>query len=193
MKNVSVFCASSPKVDTCYFDAAEGLAEALVKAGLGVVYGGGGLGLMGALADRALALGGKVKGIIPHFMVEVEWEHKEVKDMLHVQDMAERKKMLVSESDAVVVLAGGVGTLEELFEVLSAKKLGQITHPIILVNTKGFFNPLLDMLQKMIDENFMRPEHGNLLHVVDTPDAVCEALKNLPEWSSTALEFAAVK
>ncbi|MCU4155951.1 TIGR00730 family Rossman fold protein [Carboxylicivirga sp. A043] len=193
MKNVTVFCASSPKVDEVYMNEAALLAEELVKSGYGIVYGGGAVGLMGSLANRALELNGRVKGIIPHFMVEVEWEHKGVKDMVHVEDMAERKKLLINESDAIVVLPGSVGTYEELFEVLSLKKLGQVQHPVIIVNTKGYFTPLVQALEKMIDEDFMREEHRALWHVVDSAAEVCDAIEQVPSWSADALKFAAVK
>lgn len=193
MKNVTVFCASSPKVDEEYLKEAAILAEELVKANYGIIYGGGAVGLMGSLANRALELGGRLKGIIPHFMVEVEWEHKGVKDMVHVNDMAERKKLLIGESDIVVVLPGSIGTYEELFEVLSLKKLGQVQHPVIIVNTKGYFTPLVQALEKMIDEDFMRNEHRYLWHVVDSSKDVCTAIDQLPEWSSEAIKFAAVK
>lgn len=193
MKNVTVFCASSPKVKPAYLAEAACLAEELVKANCRIVYGGGAVGLMGYLANRALELNGQVRGIIPHFMVEVEWEHKGVRDMVHVDDMAERKKLLVKDSDAIVVLAGGIGTLEELFEVLSLKKLGQITQPIILVNTGGFFDPLIKMLEKLVDEQFMRVEHKALWHVVESSGQVCQAIDELPDWHSNAIEIAAVK
>jgi uncharacterized protein (TIGR00730 family) len=193
MENVTVFCASSPKVNEDFLVEAEELAEELVANDYGIVYGGGAVGLMGRLANRALELNGRVKGVIPHFMVEVEWEHKGVSDMIHVETMAERKHKLIEESSAIVVLAGGIGTLEELFEVLSLKKLGKIRHPIIIVNTNGYFNPMIEMLESMIDENFMRQEHAALWHVVNTSGEVCEALRNLPEWSDNAIKFAAVE
>ncbi|MBR8538198.1 TIGR00730 family Rossman fold protein [Carboxylicivirga sediminis] len=193
MKNVTVFCASSPKVKQAYLAEATSLAEELVKANYRIVYGGGAVGLMGNLANRALELNGQVRGIIPHFMVEVEWEHKGVSDMVHVDDMAERKRLLVKDSDAIVVLAGGIGTLEELFEVLSLKKLGQITQPIILVNTGGFFDPLIKMLEKLVDEQFMRVEHNALWHVVESSQQVCQAIEELPAWHNNAIEIAAVK
>ncbi|MCG8582205.1 MAG: TIGR00730 family Rossman fold protein [Bacteroidales bacterium] len=193
MKNVTVFCASSPKVDQIYMDEAALLAEELVKANYGIVYGGGAVGLMGSLANRALELNGRVKGIIPHFMVEVEWEHKGVTDMMHVEDMAERKKLLINESDAIVVLPGSIGTYEELFEVLSLKKLGQVRHPVIIVNTRGYFTPLVQALEKMIDEDFMREEHRALWYVVKSSKEVCSAIEKVPEWSADAIKFAAVK
>lgn len=193
MRNITVFCASSPKVKQDYLDEASRLAEELVRANCRIVYGGGAIGLMGALANKALELNGQVRGIIPHFMVEVEWEHKGVSDMVHVHDMAERKKLLVKNSDAIVVLAGGIGTLEELFEVLSLKKLGQITQPVILINTGGFFDPLIAMLEKLVEEQFMRPEHRLLWHEVKSANEICKVIEELPAWSDNAIAFAAVK
>jgi len=193
MKRVCVFCASSPKVKQCFLDEAANLAKVLVEADYGIVYGGGAVGLMGYLANKTLELNGEIRGVIPHFMVEVEWEHKGVVDMIHVDDMAERKRLLVQDADAIVVLAGGTGTVEELFEVLSLKKLGKLQQSIIIVNTDGYYEPLLAMLQKMIDEDFMRPEHGQMWHVVDNAFEVCDALVRMPKWSADAIEFAAVK
>jgi len=193
MKKVCVFCASSPKVNPVFLKEAEDLAEQLVQSEYGIVYGGGAVGLMGRLADKTLQLKGEISGVIPHFMVEVEWEHTGVKNMIHVNDMAERKRLLVKDTSAIVVLAGGIGTLEELFEVLSLKKLGQLKQPIIIVNTDGYFNPLLQMLQVMIDESFMREEHGQMWSVVDRASDVCDVLASIPEWADNALDFAAVK
>ncbi len=193
MKKITVFCASSPKIRNEYKEEARSLAEKLVSDDYEIVYGGGATGLMGAVADRAIELNGKVTGVIPHFMVEVEWEHKGVSKMIHVADMAERKKLLIKDTSAVIVLPGGTGTIEELFEVLSLKKLGQFHQPIILVNTCGFFDPLIQLMGIMVKENFMRPEHDEMYHVVDKASDVIEALKWIPEWSKDAIKFAAVK
>lgn len=192
MRDICVFCASSAKVDQSYLDEAIILGEVLVKNGYGLKYGGGAVGSMGAVANKVLELNGRVTGVIPHFMVEVEWEHKGVENMIHVQSMAERKELLIKDVEAIVVLPGSTGTLEELFEVLSLKKLGQFTKPVILVNTNSFFNPLVDLLQKMIDENFMRKEHGELWHVVNSAKEVPDAIKSLPQWDKDAIRFAAV-
>lgn len=187
-----VFCASSTKVDGAYIEDAEKLGVILSENNIAMNYGGGAVGLMGAIANSMLQTNGRITGIIPKFMVEVEWEHKRVKDMVHVDTMAERKQLLVKDVDAVIALPGGTGTLEELFEVLSNKKLGLFTKPVILLNTKGFFNPLIEMLQKTIDENFMRPEHKELWTVVDTPEQVIPAIESSSSWSLDAFKFAAV-
>nr|WP_321406679.1 TIGR00730 family Rossman fold protein [uncultured Carboxylicivirga sp.] len=192
MGDICVFCASSAKVDQIYLDEAVLLGEILVENEFGLKYGGGAVGSMGAVANKVLELNGRVTGVIPHFMVQVEWEHKGVKNMIHVNTMAERKELLIKDVEAIVVLPGGTGTLEELFEVLSLKKLGQFTQPIILVNTNNYFDALVDFLHKMIDEKFMRPEHGELWHVVNSVKEIPDALKSIPDWDKDAIRFAAV-
>ncbi|KAB2870969.1 MAG: TIGR00730 family Rossman fold protein, partial [Bacteroidales bacterium] len=132
---VCVYCASSNKVDEKYFKATEILAKNLAKNGITSVYGGGSNGLMGCLADTALQEGGKVIGILPHFMDKVEWGHKNLTELILVKDMHERKRLLIEGVDAVVALPGGCGTLEELMEVITLKRLGKFTKPIIILNT----------------------------------------------------------
>lgn len=190
MKRACIFCASSTQTDKVYRDAAAQLGEVLVNSAWAINYGGGAVGLMGAIADSMLALGGDVKGIIPRFMVEVEWEHRGVSDMVHVDTMAQRKMLLVKDVDAVIALPGSVGTMEELFEVLSNKKLGLFDKPVILLNTNGFFDPLIQMLHKMIDERFMRPQHGELWVAVDHPKDVIEAIEANKIWNNNALNIA---
>ncbi len=189
---VCVFCASSSKVNQVYTDHAKHLGELLVKNNLAMNYGGGAVGLMGTIADSMLELGGEVSGIIPRFMVEVEWEHKGVKDMIHVDSMAQRKELLVKDVDAVIALPGSTGTMEELFEVLSNKKLGLFNKPVILLNTNKFFNPLIDMLDKMIQENFMRNEHGQLWTVVEKPEQAIQAIFQENMWHNDAIKIASM-
>nr|WP_321454109.1 TIGR00730 family Rossman fold protein [uncultured Carboxylicivirga sp.] len=192
MGDICVFCASSAKVDQSFLNEATLLGDVLVENGYGLKYGGGAVGSMGAVANRVLELNGKVTGVIPHFMVQVEWEHKGVENMIHVDTMAKRKELLIKDVEAIVVLPGGTGTLEELFEVLSLKKLGQFDKPIILVNTNNFFSLLVELLDKMIDDKFMRPEHAALWYVVSSVKEIPEALKNIPKWDKDAIRFAAV-
>ncbi len=192
LQRVCVFCASSTKADEIYIKEAKRLGEILAEKKVAMNYGGGAVGLMGAIADSMLENKGVVTGIIPGFMVEVEWEHKKVKDMVHVQTMAERKERLVSDVDAVVTLPGSTGTLEELFDVLSAKKLGLFTKPVVLVNTNGFFTPLLEMLNKIVEENFMHTEHLKIFTVVDSVEEVLPAILQSEPWSEDALKYSAV-
>ncbi|HEC43362.1 MAG TPA: TIGR00730 family Rossman fold protein [Bacteroides sp.] len=189
-RRVSVFCASSAKVNGNYLEAAAELGQILSNAGIAANYGGGALGLMGALADSMLSAGGSIRGIIPKFMVEQGWNHKKVEDMLIVADMHERKKTLTENIDAFITLPGGVGTLEELLEMITLKQLGQVLVPIIIVNTDNFFDPFLEMLERMIEEQFMRPVHKNIWTVVETPGDVLEAIRNAPEWDGSAIKYA---
>lgn len=189
---VCVFCASSAKVDKYYFDQTELVAKELVKAGTTIVYGGGSVGLMGCLADTALALNGEVIGILPRFMEKVEWGHKGLTQMVLVKDMRERKKLLIKDIDAVIALPGGCGTLEELMEVYTLKRLGKFTKPIIVLNTNGFYNHLELLVDKMIEEKFMRPEHRQIWQLVNTPEEILPAIHNAPSWDESAIKFAAV-
>jgi hypothetical protein len=191
-KTVCVFCASSRKADDSYVVAATTLAKLLVERGYTIKYGGGEVGLMGVLADTAIEHQGHVIGIIPKFMVEVEWQHKGVEQMVLVDTMAERKKLLVEDTDAVIALPGSTGTLEELVEVMSMKKLGGYTKPIIIVNTNGFYNHLIALLERMASEQFMRHEHLSIYTVVDTPEQAIDAIEEIPHWTADAISFAAV-
>ena len=148
MNEVCVYCASSTRIDDKYIKVAEELAEELVNAGYGVVYGGGEVGLMGALANKVLALKGEIKGVIPNFMIEVEWAHKGVERMITVDTMSERKSKLIDGVFAVIALPGSTGTLDELIDVLSLKKLGLFTKPVIIVNSFGFYDSLFILLTK---------------------------------------------
>lgn len=192
MKYIAVFCASSPKVPDVYFDVARRVAAALVEAGYGIIYGGGGVGLMGALADEVLRKKGEITGIIPRFMVDVEWQHKDVEDMIHVESMHKRKELMVQNSSGVLALPGGIGTLEELFEVMSLKKLGQYPHPIVVLNTVGYYDGLLSLTNKMVEEKFMRPVHSELWSMVNTPEQVVPAIREAPEWGADSINFAAL-
>lgn len=193
MKRICVYCASSSKVDKTYFDAAEKLAIQLVSHRITVVYGGGANGLMGHLADTVIKHGGHIVGIIPEFMKEIEWMHKQVEEIQVVADMHERKKKLLEGTDALIALPGGSGTLEELLEAISLKRLGLYTKPIIIMNTNNYYAPLIEMLEKSIRENFMSEEHRKIWTVVSEPDDIINAIENSPKWSADAISFAAVK
>lgn len=193
ISQVCVYCASSPKIDVAYFEAADSLAKALVAANIKVVFGGGATGLMGRLADKVLALGGDITGIMPNFMNEVEWAHKGVKNFHFVGDMHERKKRFLDGTDALIALPGGCGTLEELLEAITLKRLGLFTKPIIIVNTKGYYAPLLEMLEKCVEEGFMSPLHKSIWTVIEDPSEVVAAIAAAPAWSKDALHTAAVR
>jgi len=192
IRNVTVFCASSKKTTNKYLKVTREMADILIDNEIGVIYGGGAIGLMGCLADRFIHRGGTIRGVIPEFMVKVEWAHPFVNDMIIVRDMHERKKLLIENTDAVIALPGGTGTLEELMEVLSLKRLGKFFKPIILVNTDGFYNPLLELFTKMVSENFLRPEHLNAFRVIHNPSELIEAINGSTDWDENAIHSASV-
>lgn len=190
---VCVYCASSEHCDAVYHEAARALGRGLATAGCTVVYGGGAVGLMGSLANGALEAGGQVIGIIPRFMTEVEWQHPGVANLEVVEDMRERKHRLLTGSDAVVALPGGCGTLEELFEAMTLKRLALYFNPIVLLNTNGFYTPLGGFLEQMIEQRFMNPEHRALWTMVDRVEEVLPAIRDTPRWSEDARDYAVVR
>jgi hypothetical protein len=175
-----------------FFDHTQALAELLVGAGATIIYGGGSVGLMGRLADTALDKGGKVIGVLPRFMDKVEWGHKGLTQMMLVRDMRERKRLMIKNVDAVIALPGGCGTLEELMEVFTLKRLGKFTKPIVVLNTNGFYTNLELLIEKMIDEHFLRHEHRQIWQMVNTPEEVIPAIHSAPSWDSSAINFAVV-
>ena len=174
---VCVYCASSAKIDSAYFEATTELAEILVSNDVQVVFGGGGSGLMGTLADTVLRMGGKIKGIMPQFMNEVEWGHTGVSDFTYTQTMHERKSKFLEGTDAIISLPGGTGTFEELFEAITLKKLGQIDTPIVILNTRGYYNLFKQWMELAEEENFMSKDQAEIWRVVDTPSEVLPAIK----------------
>ncbi|HQW64840.1 MAG TPA: TIGR00730 family Rossman fold protein [Pseudomonadota bacterium] len=190
---ICVYAASSAHCEAVYQSAARHLGFLLAEAGATIVYGGGGTGLMGAVADGALDAGGHVIGIIPRFMTEVEWQHPGIANLEVVEDMRERKHRLLTGSDAVVALPGGCGTLEELFEAITLKRLALYFNPIVLLNTKDFYAPLQRFMEQVIGERFMNAEHGDMWSLVDTPEQVLPRIRATPRWHDDARRFAAVR
>ncbi|HET9483154.1 MAG TPA: TIGR00730 family Rossman fold protein [Xanthomonadales bacterium] len=190
---VCVYCASSDSAPPIYRQQAHDLGVMLAQAGCTVVYGGGGVGSMGALADGALSQGGRVIGVIPKFMTEVEWQHPGLATLEVVEDMRERKHRLLAGSDAVVALPGGCGTLEELFEAITLKRLGLYFNPIVLLNTRGYWTPLARFLETTIAERFMNPEHAAMWSMVDRPEDVLPEIRGTPRWHENARDFAVAR
>lgn len=174
---VCVYCASSQDVDFRYLDAAYRLGAALARVGASVVCGAGNQGLMRNLADGCLDNGGKAVGVIPKFMADNGWGYDALTQTVVTPDIHTRKERMVAMADAVVALPGGCGTLEELLEIITWKQLGLYKGKIVIVNTEGFFTPLLQMLQRCVDEGFMKQSHKTLWTVAETPEkASSEAL-----------------
>ena len=190
---ICVYAASSNQCDPGYHAAAFRLGQVLGAAGCTVVFGGGSGGSMGAVANGALQAGGEVIGILPRFMADLEWGHPGLTRLELVEDMRERKHRLLTGSDAVVALPGGCGTLEELFEAITLKRLGLYFNPIVLLNTADFYRPLDAFMQQVIAQRFMNPEHAAMWQLVDAPDDVLASIRATPRWREDARELAVVR
>ncbi|TAM99793.1 MAG: TIGR00730 family Rossman fold protein [Rhodanobacteraceae bacterium] len=190
---ICVYCASSNQADPRYREAAFRLGELLAGDGHSIVYGGGSAGSMGAVANGALSKGGEVIGILPRFMADLEWGHPGLTHLEMVDDMQERKRRLLTGSDAVVALPGGCGTLEELFEAITLKRLGLYFNPIVLLDTLGYWQPLDAFLRTTIEQHFMNPEHALMWSRVAAPEDVLPAIRNAPKWDTDARDRAVVR
>lgn len=176
MQSVCVFCGSHPGVRPAYRAAAVRLGAALAERGLGLVYGGASTGLMGAVADAALASGGKVHGVLPEFMIAREVAHRGLTTLQLVGSMHERKAAMAAHADAFVALPGGFGTLEELFEVLTWAQLGLHRKPCALLDVDGYYEPLVVFLDRAVSEGLLRPEYRAMLFVESDPARLVERL-----------------
>ena len=176
--NVCVFCASSANIDNRYLEAARELGRLLAQDGWRCVNGGGAVGLMGAVTDGALDAGGQVTGVIPKFMVDNGWCYDRLEDVIVTADMHQRKSMMSEMADAVIAMPGGVGTLEELLETLTWRQLGLVKVPVVILNTLGYYDQLIAMLDHAIGEGFMKPSHAQLWQVAATPAEAIALLQN---------------
>ena len=192
INSVCVYSASSTKVAPVYFEAAERLGHLLARQHIRLVNGAGSIGLMRAVADAVLADGGTVTGVIPRFMVEQGWHHRGLTELIEVDTMHERKQRMAALSDAVIALPGGCGTLEELLEIITWKQLGLYLNPVVILNINHFFDPLLDMLARAIDEHFMRAEHGTIWQVADSVEEAVDLLYTTPLWDVSIRKFEAI-
>ncbi len=192
VKTVTVYASSSAALRPVYYNAARRTGEVLADAGKSIVYGAGGGGLMGAMADGALSKNGEVYGVVPQFLQDLELTHQGLTGLKIVEEMRVRKQLMLEDSHAVVTLPGGSGTYEELFEALTMKRLGRWLGPIILVNTAGFYDGLLKFLDHSIDECFMGRSHLKMWTVVDEPEEILDAIENSHAWDSDALQYANV-
>lgn len=179
---VCVFAASSSRIDKKYADAASELGSLFARSGINVIYGGGGIGLMGILADAVLENGGSITGVIPSFMNDEGWGHPHVRDMIVTSDMGERKRNMFARADAVVALPGGIGTLEELTEAITLKQLGLFKGPVVILNTLNFYKSFIDFLEHMVEGKFLRYKHKGMWKIAGTPKEVLIALSNDKGW-----------
>lgn len=177
MKRISVFCASSVGNNSIYAEAAAELGAFLAKRGVGVVFGGSKLGLMGAVADGAIKNGGEVIGVLPTFMRRKEVEHSGLTELIYVESMHERKLKMHELSDGVIALPGGFGTFEELFEMLTWSQLGLHNKPIGILNTAEYYRQLLDMFDHMAQEGLLKSVYRDMILSAEKPEALFSKMK----------------
>lgn len=190
--SVCVYCASSTQINPVYFEAASELGRLLGERKLNVINGAGNIGLMCTVSDATLTAGGTVTGVIPRFMVEQNWYHPGLTELIEVDSMHERKQLMADLSDAVIALPGGCGTLEELLEIITWKQLGLYLNPIVILNINHYFDPLLEMMQKAVYEQFMRPLHSGMWAVATTAHEAVELIYTQPVWDSSIRKLAAI-
>jgi hypothetical protein len=174
-KGITVYCASSIRIDKVYFDAAEELGKKIAATGLPVINGAGRMGLMGAVNDSVLAAGGKAIGVIPQFMVDNGWQHTGLTEMHIVKTMHERKALMAELSRGAIALPGGIGTFEELMEIITWRKLGLYSGNVVIYNVNGYYDRLIDMLRHAINEGFMHDDNLNDVAIVTDADAAVKA------------------
>lgn len=190
--HITLYSASSGQVPEAYMAAARELGRLIAGAGHTLVNGAGRTGLMGASAEACLKHGGEAIGVIPRFMVEQGWQHNGMTRLIVTDDMHSRKERMAELSDACIALPGGVGTLEELLEIITWKQLGLYLKPIVVLNTNGYFDALLAQLRRAVDESFMRPQHAGIWSVADTPAEALRLAETTPLWDKSVRKYAAL-
>lgn len=180
IKNVAVYCASSSKISNVFMDAATQLGMFFAQNDITCINGAGSEGLMGAINNAVLSNGGKAIGIIPRFMVDAGWCHTKLSEVVITETIHERKLKMANMADAIIALPGGIGTLEELAEIITWKQLGLYHGAIIIINVDGYYSPLLNFFDQMIEKKFMSSKYKDSWFSVDTPKEAMELIKKLP-------------
>ena len=190
--NITVYAASSGQVPAVYLDAARNLGTLIAQRSHALVNGAGRTGLMGATTEGVLASGGRAIGVIPQFMVDEGWHNTDMSELIVTPDMHTRKQTMAEVSGACIALPGGVGTLEELLEIITWKQLGLYLKPIVVLNIDGYFNPLLEQLRTAVDQRFMRQEHEQIWSVATTPEEAIRLCEETPLWNQAVRKYAAL-
>ena len=191
-KKIAVYCASSTQIDDCYFQDAYRLGQLMAEQGITLVNGAGNMGRMAASANGCLEAGGKAIGVIPTFMIREGWCHNGMTEIIETADMHERQAKIAEITDAGIFLPGGIGTFAEMTELIVWKQLGLYLKPIILLNTNGYFDSLLNTLHLAIKENFMRPVHADIWQVAPTPEDAVKMALETPLWDTSIRRFAKI-
>ena len=192
INSICVYCASSTQIDELYFQEARKLGRLLAQQGITLINGAGSMGLMAACTDGCLEAGGKAVGIIPTFMIEADWCHKGLTEIIETDSIHVRQEKMAEMSDGAIVLPGGCGTFAELMELITWKQLGIYLKPIILLNTAGYFDSLLNTLLQAVSQNFMRPVHADIWRVASTPEAALQLALETPLWDTNIRRYAKI-
>ena len=176
MRSICVFCGSKNGIQPEYKQVTRQLATLLVENNITLIYGAGDIGLMGILADQVLALDGQVIGIIPKHLCKKEIVHEGLTELHTTEDMLERKQLMMTKADAFIALPGGLGTLDEILEVATWRQLGQLDKPLCLINTNGFYNPFVSLIESLANTGFLEPWQVDLLPLVNTPEQAIQFL-----------------
>ena len=191
-KRIAVYCASSTQIEDCFFRDARRLGQLMAAENITLINGAGNMGLMAESANGCLEAGGKAIGIIPSFMIGEGWCHEHMTEIIETADMHERQARMAEMNDAVIFLPGGCGTFAELMELITWKQLGLYLKPIVLLNTNGYFDSLLNTLNQAILQNFMRPVHADIWKVAPTPDEALRMAMETPLWDTSIRRFAKI-
>lgn len=192
VNSICIYCSSSTKIDDCYFRDAYELGKLMAAQGIAVVNGAGSMGLMQASTDGCLEAGGKAIGIIPSFMIKEGWCHQGMTQIVETPDMHIRQQKMAEMSDAAIILPGGCGTLAELMELITWKQLGLYLKPIVILNTNGYYDFLLQALEQAVEQNFMREQHTAIWRVAQTPEEALKLVQETPLWDTSIRRFAAI-
>lgn len=192
ISSISVYCASSSKIDPVYMEEAYKVGQMLARAGITLINGAGNMGLMKASSDGCLEAGGRAVGIIPGFMIAEGWCHQGMSEIIETPDMHIRQQKMAEAGDAAIVLPGGCGSMAELFELITWKQLGLYLKPIVILNTRGYYDALLQQLEQAAEEQFMRKEHLQIWRVAQTAEEAVQLATSTPMWDTNVRRFAAV-
>ena len=191
-KKIAVYCASSTQISECYFRDARRLGQLMAERGVTLVNGAGNMGLMAESSNGCLEAGGKAIGVIPTFMIKEGWCHDGMTEIIETADMHERQAKMAEITDAGIFLPGGIGTFAEMTELIVWKQLGLYLKPVILLNTNGYFDSMLNTLNHAIRENFMRPVHADIWRVAPTPEEALKMALETPLWDTSIRRFAKI-
>jgi uncharacterized protein (TIGR00730 family) len=186
IKSLCVFCGAAVGDKPAYADAARALGDQMARKGIKLIFGAGHVGMMGIIADAALAAGGEAVGVIPQHLMDRELAHKELTELHVVESMHVRKQKMFDLADAIAVLPGGFGTLDETFEVITWKQLGLHDKPILLIDTDGYWRPFADLIGNITRSGFAHGDHAELFTLVGTPEELFDALETMPDSHASA-------